>query len=45
VRVGIEAPNNVLVLRDELEPREPATPSATVEQAAAAEPLMLRHSA
>ena len=23
VRVGIEAPNNVLVLRDELEPRDP----------------------
>ena len=45
VRIGIEAPSNVLVLRDELEPREPATPSAPVEQAAAAEPLMLRHSA
>jgi len=45
VRVGIEAPSNVLVLRDELEPRETATPSASVEQATAAEPLMLRHSA
>jgi carbon storage regulator len=44
VRVGIEAPSNVLVLRDELEPREP-TPSAPVEKAATAEPLMLRHSA
>ena len=45
VRIGIEAPSNVLVLRDELEPREPATPSAPVEPAAATEPLMLRHSA
>jgi len=45
VRVGIEAPSNVLVLRDELEAREPATPSAPVEQAPAAEHVMLRHSA
>lgn len=28
VRVGIEAPNNVLVLRDELETRDPAAPNA-----------------
>jgi carbon storage regulator len=45
VRVGIEAPSNVLVLRDELEARQPASPSAPGEQAGAAEPLMLRHSA
>ena len=45
VRVGIEAPANVLVLRDELEPRDPAAPSAPVELAPAAEQLMLRHSA
>jgi carbon storage regulator len=45
VRVGIEAPSNVLVLRDELEARDPTTPSAPGVQAAAAEPLMLRHSA
>ena len=45
VRVGIEAPNNVLVLRDELEPREPAAPPAPAEPAPAAEHLMLRHSA
>ncbi len=45
VRVGIEAPNNVLVLRDELEPREPAAPPAPAELAPAAEHLMLRHSA
>src|SRR5262245_22479063 len=38
VRVGIEAPSNVLVLRDELEPRESATPSAPVDMATAAEP-------
>jgi carbon storage regulator len=34
VRVGIEAPNNVLVLRDELETRDPAAPVAAIEQAA-----------
>src|SRR5262245_53635865 len=45
VRVGIEAPANVLVLRDELEVRTPSTPSPPVEPGAAAEPLMLRHSA
>ena len=46
VRVGIEAPNNILVLRDELELREPAAPSALGDiAAAAAEPAALRHSA
>src|SRR5215470_7916434 len=46
VRVGIEAPNNILVLRDELEPREPATQSAPgAVPAAAAQPAALRHSA
>jgi carbon storage regulator len=43
VRVGIDAPSNVLVLRDELETREavpPSTPGAT-----AAQPPALRHSA
>jgi carbon storage regulator len=45
VRVGIEAPNNVLVLRDELETREPATPCAPAELSAATQPVMLRHSA
>ena len=33
VRVGIEAPNNVLVLRDELETRDPAAPVAAIEPA------------
>ncbi len=41
VRVGIEAPSNVLVLRDELETRTPATPAATT----APPPPQLRHSA
>ena len=36
VRVGIEAPNNVLVLRDELEPREEAA-------SASGDPPPLRH--
>ncbi|HVT27780.1 MAG TPA: carbon storage regulator [Lacipirellulaceae bacterium] len=35
VRVGIEAPNNVLVLRDELETREPQVPAAEGGPAAA----------
>jgi carbon storage regulator len=46
VRVGIDAPNNVLVLRDELEPREPASagvPPTVVS--AAQEPVALRQSA
>jgi carbon storage regulator len=30
VRVGIDAPSNVLVLRDELEAHEPATPAKEV---------------
>jgi carbon storage regulator len=42
VRVGIEAPHNVLVLRDELEARD--APPAAGEPAAAA-PVVLRHSA
>jgi carbon storage regulator len=33
VRVGIEAPSNVLVLRDELEPFESATIDAKAERA------------
>ena len=33
VRVGIEAPSNVLVLRDELETRDPAAQVAAIEQA------------
>ena len=47
VRIGIDAPSNVLVLRDELEPREvPSTcsiepaPAAAIDEAAP-----LRHSA
>jgi carbon storage regulator len=42
VRVGIEAPSNVLVLRDELEPRDPAAASAPP---AAADSVALRQSA
>lgn len=45
VRVGIEAPNNVLVLRDELETRITAAPAVVVETAAAVEPVALRQSA
>lgn len=45
VRVGIEAPNNILVLRDELEPRDASAASAAGEQAAAAEAAALRQSA
>ncbi len=45
VRVGIEAPNNVLVLRDELETREVAVPSAAGELPPAADAVPLRHSA
>jgi carbon storage regulator len=45
VRVGIDAPTNVLVLRDELEPRDQATsedpsPAITPDQS-----VPLRHSA
>jgi carbon storage regulator len=45
VRIGIDAPSNVLVLRDELEAREPA---GSVEPAPAATPadsISLRQSA
>ena len=45
VRVGIEAPSNVLVLRDELETRDPAAPSVEIVAAAAGTPVVLRHSA
>ena len=47
VRVGIEAPTDVLVLRDELEPREQAAKAADVlpPTSAAQEALPLRHSA
>jgi carbon storage regulator len=34
VRVGIEAPTNVLVLRDELEAHAPAPPATAGEEAA-----------
>jgi carbon storage regulator len=43
VRVGIEAPANVLVLRDELEAHE--APSASKELTQAGETVALRHSA
>lgn len=46
VRVGIEAPHNVLVLRDELEPRAAsAAPGADDGLPAPAEPAALRQSA
>jgi carbon storage regulator len=48
VRVGIEAPSNVLVLRDELEVRQPQ-PDAAAEGSfhadSSAEPAALRQSA
>lgn len=44
VRVGIEAPSNVLVLRDELEVHEPAVAEGK-ELAPAGETVTLRHSA
>lgn len=44
VRVGIEAPSNVLVLRDELEVHEPAV-AASKGLAPAGETVTLRHSA
>jgi carbon storage regulator len=43
VRVGIEAPANVLVLRDELEVHEASAMVKELTQAA--EPVALRHSA
>ena len=49
VRVGIDAPNNVLVLRDELEVREPVRSEGVVDVPvppnAAGEPAPLRQSA
>jgi len=44
VRVGIEAPSNVLVLRDELEVHEPAV-AEKKESAPAEGTVTLRHSA
>jgi carbon storage regulator len=46
VRIGIDAPSNVLVLRDELEPRDQAA-AAVVEPLPAPAPqaVPLRHSA
>lgn len=44
VRVGIEAPSNVLVLRDELEVHEPAVAEGK-GLAPASETVTLRHSA
>ena len=44
VRVGIDAPSNVLVLRDELEVHEPAVAEGK-ETAPADESVTLRHSA
>lgn len=44
VRVGIEAPSNVLVLRDELEVHEPKVAEGK-ELAPAGETVTLRHSA
>ena len=43
VRVGIDAPSNVLVLRDELETRDATSPA--VASVAATDPPALRHSA
>jgi carbon storage regulator len=46
VRIGIDAPANVLVLRDELEPREqPAACTVEAVPAAAIEAIELRQSA
>ena len=45
VRVGIDAPNNVLVLRDELETRDANPLAVKAELPAATEPVVLRHSA
>lgn len=41
VRVGIDAPSDVLVLRDELEVHDPPV----AKDVAATEPVVLRHSA
>jgi carbon storage regulator len=46
VRIGIDAPGDVLVLRDELEPREqPAGNAIEAVIAGVEEPVPLRHSA
>jgi carbon storage regulator len=46
VRVGIEAPTNVLVLRDELEPRQPvAADGSAIPPTTGADPVALRQSA
>jgi carbon storage regulator len=45
VRVGIDAPSNVLVLRDELEARDPATSGETPPATKAEPSRPLRHSA
>jgi len=45
VRVGIDAPTNVLVLRDELEPRQPAPSGQPAPATTPEESLPLRHSA
>ena len=41
VRVGIDAPTDVLVLRDELEPRDQVTEASSA--ATPSEPMPLRH--
>jgi carbon storage regulator len=46
VRIGIDAPSDVLVLRDELEPREQSSAAALeVPIAAIEEAVPMRHSA
>jgi len=45
VRIGIDAPTNVLVLRDELEPRDEATSGEASPASTPAESVPLRHSA
>ena len=49
VRVGIEAPSEVLVLRDELEVRQPQKPAIAADESAPSlareVPAALRHSA
>jgi carbon storage regulator len=45
VRIGIDAPSDVLVLRDELEPRDQAGEGNAVHSAEIDLPLVLRHTA
>ncbi|MEX0613409.1 MAG: carbon storage regulator [Pirellulales bacterium] len=45
VRVGIDAPSHVLVLRDELEARDPATSGETSPATTAEQSVPLRNSA